>query len=207
MKRYSLLWTVCIVLKFVAIFTIVEALLGFGRESVNLALRTSDGNVMTSLLGFSVVIDRNVYAVWGIISRILNGAAKAGLLWAAADVIRMVANTEAYARGTYSLSRRRAGGGDAPAESASMPVKRRPASEPLPPVFDDRPTAPADLKYSPTAGYRQQRLPMSPVRRVTVLKQRRAHEVHPPRPVGTVEVIDSLDGTHEARSSLPFDTV
>lgn len=156
-------------------------------------------HVTVPVFNMRLQVNTFIYAFLTVVWRLITGLAVSAALWAFAQALHMVANTEAYARGTYSLTRKR------PAAADSSIDKNRPLAAPPLPVFDNREPTPDDLQYSPPLRHRlQQRMPTSPVRRVTVLRDRAEHEERPPRPVGTWEVVDSLDGKP---SALPFDTV
>lgn len=205
MRRYSAIWSVCALLKVIAAYHLVNVVAG----ELSVSSRFS-----VTFFGLNIGAE-SVLLYW--IARLLNTlgmALYAALpLWGLAEAIRMIANTEAYARGTYTLFRKRA---EQQRQSAGQPQ--------------------GDLKYSPPFSYRlrhTQQVPFpshneaddfveqreqrygrrpvqtlvgrAPIRTVTVFRSRAPHRERPPRPAGTAEAVDSMD--NQNMQYLPFDNL
>lgn len=208
MKRFSLLWWICFCLKFVAIFTVIEAVFNFSRTLTNAGFVINDREALISFpFNIQVTVSITFFNIWAVVSRILNGLAKAGLLWGAAEVIRIVKNTEFYGYATYSVFRKRAEQqrqSTRRSERFTLPTVTA-AGDPIMPHQAQPPEYRRRLRrYGEGSGYRDTNTVFV---RVGKIHERPENVVRPPRPAGQIEVIQSLDTPDMPNSDLPFDRI
>lgn len=192
-------------LKLCAILIVINAFLGFGSGVQSTLTFNNGSSVAVRILGTQITISRDLYQVINIASRLLDGIVRGVLLWGAAEALYLLVQTEAYARGTYSLSRKRSLPDTSRALIPKVTEQKKKTISGSQPAFEIREPTSADLQYSPPERYRRQQLRSqgAPARRVTVFRNRSDNTTHEPRPAGQIEAVDSLD----AQKPLPFDRV
>lgn len=208
MKRFSAIWYVCLFLKVSALYVAISTLIGAGF--VGLVGPSTSPVSMTFLGGINIVIDKTLYVVALIIWKIITGLAHAAIFLAISELLRISANTEAFARATYGASRKRPAAPRATVSDETVPVTSRQRDQPrTPPIFEIHEPTMTDLQFSPPERYRRQQLRAqgAPTRRVTVFRNRRDNVEHEPRPAGHFEIVDWLDGSSEDFRRIPFDKV
>jgi hypothetical protein len=205
-KKFSAIWYLCVFLKAAAVYIAIAASL-----NVLTALPVDVDSATIHILGVPLVIGRAVYMVMTAVWILLTGLATSAALFAISEILRITANTEAFARATYSTSRKRPTAPNAIVSEDTVPiVPRRREQAITPPIFEIRQPTSNDLQFSPPERYRRQQLRAqgAPARRVTVFRSRRDNVVHEPRPAGHIEVVDWLDGDKDGDfKRIPFDKV
>jgi hypothetical protein len=208
-KQFSAVWYLYVFLKLSAIYLAISAVAGAGF--VGLVGSSTTPVTMSFLGGINIQIDKTLYVVAVVIWKIITGFATSAALLAISEILRITTNTEAFARATYSVSRRRtAMPRPAPSEETVPITPRRREQTSTPPIFEIRQPTANDLQFSPPERYRRQQLRAQggPTRRVTVFRNRRDNVVHKPRPAGHVEIVDWLDGDNGGDfRRIPFDKV
>lgn len=206
MKRFSAIWYLYIFLKAGAVYIAAAA-----AWNILTTFPTDYDIVTIRILGIPLVIGRAVYMFATGLWMLLSGLTASAALIAISEILRISANTEAYARATYSVSRKRPTAPRAAVYEETVPVTHHRREQPVtPPIFELRAPSMNDLQFSPPERYRRQQLRAqgAPTRRVTVFRNRRENTVHEPRPSGHVEVVDWLDvGNGEDFRRIPFDKV
>lgn len=204
MRRYSAVWWVCVLLKLLAVLTLASPVL-------NLFSLQFDGNPAlvsgTRLLGMNIEFTNDQFKVLNALRTIFAAAAFTLLYWAAAEALRMIANTEVYTRGTYSVFRKRA---EQQQRLTSQAARIRsqtpiiPDSEIVP--FEAPPPDPRKRKrLGESSGYRDTNTVFV---RAAKVHERPENAVRPPRPAGEIEVIQDLNETPRGEDrGLPFDRV
>lgn len=204
MKQFSAVWLLYVFLRGMAVCVAVIAAWDM------LAVLPPDFVPSTvRLLGVPVAINPVLHMLVTALWILFSGLAASAVLLALSEILRISANAEAFARASYSLSRKRPAAAHRVAVSEeTVPIMRRPVPVAAP-DFEMREPDLSDLQFSPPDRYRRQQLRAqgAPARRVTVFRGRRDNVVHAPRPAGHVEVVDWLDADSEDFRRIPFDRV
>lgn len=206
MKQFSAIWYLCVFLKTAAVYIAVAA-----AFNVLTAFPSDFDSATIRILGVPLVIGRALYMLMTALWMLLSGFAASAVLLATSEILRITANTEAFARATYSVSRKRPSVPKVHVSEETVPVIPLRREQPsTPPIFEIRQPTSNDLQFSPPERYRRQQLRAqgAPTRRVTVFRNRRDNVIHEPRPAGHVEVVDWLDGDNGGDfRRIPFDKV
>lgn len=204
MRRYSAIWLVCVLLKVVAVYHLIN--IAFGELQLL-------PNSSTYLFGLNIGSESGVVFVIARLITMLGLSLYTSLpLWGLAEAIRMIANTEAYARGTYNVFRKR----DEQQQSAPQPPGDLKYSPPYSyrSRYSSMPPSPPESVARESSGHADQRyarktlqpsVGRAPIRTVTVFRNRAPNRERPPRAAGTTEAVDSMDG--QTSQVLPFDSL
>lgn len=200
MRRYSAVWWISVFLKLMAVYTTVGGILGVGMWLI-------PNSSTHQFFGVDVVLSPTAYFLIHGTWHLLTNLGAAATFWAIGEILTHVMNTEAYARGTYAVFRKRA---EHQQQLTSQAARIRsqtpiiPDSEIVP--FEAPPPDPRKRKrLGESSGYRDTNTVFV---RAAKVHERPENAVRPPRPAGEIEVIQDLNETPRGEDrGLPFDRV